>query len=348
MKTTTLLKIVYSSSNCMRSTTLVREILEVLSDESAKGDQRWRRLSREVFHSSCPLTGLRSWFEAVCVFDETFGKSCRNLVDAPAGTVLVAGSGKDSFKTFNVSTAASLVAAAAGVKIVKGVSGPVPGESGSFKVLETLGVPVAERPQQVERYLRLGGIVFAHSRTFCPRFFDRCAGRFADVQATSLFMPLIALCVKGFAFLYGLSARHSELAARIIADIRPDLQRGTVVGAELLSGCIIDEYASRGTAWRSDWRNGALKYHETSKLEPELSWMYAISQRRSPVENARVLYHFLTDPQSSQVTNLVVDNAALLIELAFGISFSAARIRAEEVLTQGRAADLLRSFSKYK
>lgn len=330
------------------STIPVREVLEVLYDESAKGDERWRLLSREILHSSCPLRGLRTWFEAISAFDETFENSCRDLVAAPAGTVLVAGSGKDSFKTLNVSTAASVVAAAAGVKIVKGVSSSGLGEAGSLNVLEILGVPVAERPQQVESYLRLRGIVFTHYRTFCPRFFDRCRGRFADVQATSLFMPLIALCVKAHSFLYGLSARHSELAARIISDVRPDLERGTVVGTELLSGCVIDEYVLRGTSWRSDWRNGALGYQETSKLEPELSWMYAISQRYTPVENARVLYHLLNHPQTSQGSNLVVDNAALLIELAFGISFSAARIRAEEVLAQGRAADLLRSLSKYE
>lgn len=70
------------------------------------------------------------------------------------------GTGADNSGTFNISTAAALVAAAAGAKVAKHGNRAVTSKSGSADVLEALGVPVALLPEQSASALRNHGFAF--------------------------------------------------------------------------------------------------------------------------------------------------------------------------------------------
>jgi anthranilate phosphoribosyltransferase len=70
------------------------------------------------------------------------------------------GTGGDSAHTFNISTAAALVAAAAGAKVAKHGNRSVSSKSGSADVLEALGVNIALNPDQVARSVTEVGVGF--------------------------------------------------------------------------------------------------------------------------------------------------------------------------------------------
>jgi anthranilate phosphoribosyltransferase len=70
------------------------------------------------------------------------------------------GTGGDSAHTFNISTAAALVAAAAGAKVAKHGNRSVSSKSGSADVLEALGVNIALNPDQVARSVSEVGVGF--------------------------------------------------------------------------------------------------------------------------------------------------------------------------------------------
>jgi anthranilate phosphoribosyltransferase len=70
------------------------------------------------------------------------------------------GTGGDSAHTFNISTAAALVAAAAGAKVAKHGNRSVSSKSGSADVLEALGVNIALSPDQVARSIGEVGVGF--------------------------------------------------------------------------------------------------------------------------------------------------------------------------------------------
>jgi anthranilate phosphoribosyltransferase len=78
------------------------------------------------------------------------------------------GTGGDRAHTFNVSTIAALVVAAAGVRVAKHGNRSVSSRCGSADVFEALGVHVAAAPDTVERCLADAGIAFFFAPTFHP------------------------------------------------------------------------------------------------------------------------------------------------------------------------------------
>ena len=85
------------------------------------------------------------------------------------GTVVDSvGTGGDGTNSFNISTAAALVAAGAGVRIAKHGNRAASGSCGAADVLEALGVRIELPPEGVERCINEGGIGFMFAQAFHP------------------------------------------------------------------------------------------------------------------------------------------------------------------------------------
>lgn len=91
-------------------------------------------------------------------------------VEAPAGWTLVdtCGTGGGAVTTFNISTAAALLAAGAGVRIAKHGNRSFSSRCGSADVLEQLGVRIELKPEQMGEVLAQAGIVFMFAPLLHP------------------------------------------------------------------------------------------------------------------------------------------------------------------------------------
>lgn len=85
-----------------------------------------------------------------------------------AGLMDSAGTGGDGANTINVTTAASLVAAAGGVKMVKCGNRSVSSKSGSADVLEALNIPLDLNPDRAVRQFNASNFTFLFAPAYNP------------------------------------------------------------------------------------------------------------------------------------------------------------------------------------
>jgi anthranilate phosphoribosyltransferase/anthranilate synthase/phosphoribosyltransferase len=95
-------------------------------------------------------------------------RSRAHAVVAPEGTIDTCGTGGDVRGTFNISTAAALVVAGAGVPVAKAGNRAVSSAAGSSDVMRALGLRVEQSAEQAEVSLRKDGFAYLHAPSFHP------------------------------------------------------------------------------------------------------------------------------------------------------------------------------------
>ncbi len=118
------------------------------------------------------LVGLRvkgeTADEVAGAADALRGAMVRLPADRPDLLVDTCGTGGGSVGTFNISTAAALLAAGLGVRIAKHGNRSFTSQCGSADVLEALGVPIEVSLDVMERALAQAGIVFMYAPLMHP------------------------------------------------------------------------------------------------------------------------------------------------------------------------------------
>lgn len=207
------------------------------------------------------LVGLRVKGETVdeiAGFAEAMRDASRRVDLGRAGLVDTCGTGGDGAGTFNVSTAAALVAAGAGVPIAKHGNRAVSSSCGSADVLEALGVRLVHDEGALRRCLDDAGIAFLFAPAQHPAM-KHAVGPRRDLGLRTVFNVLGPLTNPAGARLQVIGVYSQDLVAPVAEVLgRLGAERAWVVhGAGGL-----DELSTLGDSVAAIWDGGRVR-HET-------------------------------------------------------------------------------------
>lgn len=179
---------------------------------------------------------------------------CALAVDAPhppevitgssRPVLVLAGSGKKGMRTFNVSTPAALVAAAAGAKVIKVGSAATSSALGSRDLVQALGLPEQRSAAGVRTALASFGFAFVAVEPEIPVLDRLYGGRFHAPNPFSFGLAALVSPVRGDIVVFGLSHPRVDVAAEVLS--RFGMDHVDVLTTCLPSGHYLDEIGATG------------------------------------------------------------------------------------------------------
>lgn len=262
-------------------------------------------------------------------------------VRATVGTPLVdtCGTGGGGVSTFNISTAAALVVAAAGARVPKHGNRSYTSRCGSADVLEALGVEIGAGPEAAARTLDAVGMVFLFAPNYHP------AMRHVGPTRRELGVATIMNLVGPLANPAGVTRQVIGVADRPKAPVMADaLLRLGAEHALVVHGEIgMDEISPTGTTAVWEVRGGEVRTWTIDPEELGLGWERLEDLAGGePAENARRIEALLGGAADEAARRAVLLNAGAAIYVAgLAPTYRASVERAADGLASGAALGIL-------
>ncbi|HEX3355919.1 MAG TPA: anthranilate phosphoribosyltransferase [Tepidisphaeraceae bacterium] len=274
---------------------------------------------------------------ATVMRDRTIAIACN-----PPGQVILdtCGTGGDVRGTFNISTAAAIIVAAAGVKVVKHGNRSASSKSGSADVLEKLGVKLEIDSTHLQACLREANICFAFARNHHPTMKLVAPAR-SSLGVPTIFNMLAPLMNPARAKHQLIGVFAPELTDRFAQVLRElGSERAWVVHAE--DG--LDEISTLGPTRISELKDGHVK---TWMLDPKtLGLPYArLSdlQTENVGQSAEALRLILAGEKGPRRDIALLNAAAALVVAGACRDLPHGLVSAAEAVDEGAAAKTLQN-----
>jgi anthranilate phosphoribosyltransferase len=217
----------------------------------------------------------------------------------------IVGTGGDRFGTVNVSTMASIVAAASGVPVIKHGNRAASSSSGSSDVLAALGIDLALPAERVAEVLGEAGITFAYAAAFHPGFRHAGAVR-AQLGVPTVFNFLGPLCNPARPEASAVGVAHLDRVPLIVGVFQTRGATALVFRGD--DG--LDELTTTGHSHVWEVSRGTVKEHD---LDPRDLGIARTSIEDlaggDAVHNAQIVHRVLAGERGA-VRDIVVLNAA--------------------------------------
>lgn len=248
------------------------------------------------------------------------------------------GTGGGKVTTFNISTAAALVAAGAGVPVAKHGNRSFTSKCGSADVLEALGVGIELTPERMGEVLEVAGIVFMFAPLLHPAM--RHVGPVRRALGVSTIMNILGPLTNPA----GARRQVVGVADPALLELIPDALRelGHLRALVVHGEPGMDEVSPLGTTRVVDLKSGAIREYELSpeQLDLEPADLDGLAGG-DPRYNASVIEDVLAGEPGAARTAVVMNAAAALIVGDVTDEWNDAARRAEACIDEGRAAAAL-------
>jgi anthranilate phosphoribosyltransferase len=259
-------------------------------------------------------------------------------VDAPPGAVDIVGTGGDSHGTYNVSTAATFVAAGAGVTIAKHGNRAVTSLSGASDVLSALGVKLDVSPVVVTRAIADSGVGFLWAPLYHPAMKTWAPIR-ADLGIRTLFNLLGPLCNPASVTRQVLGVYDRKLVEPI-AQVLKNL--GSVHAWVVHGADGMDELTTTGVTTVAELHGGDITVFDVTPEDAGLPRSDISALKGGDAQhNARALRNLLQGEPGAYRDIVVLNAAAALIVAGKAAGLEDGVARAQNSIDSGRAAQAL-------
>ena len=258
-------------------------------------------------------------------------------LDHPYDVVDTCGTGGDGQHTFNISTAAALVLAGAGVKVAKHGNRALSSKSGSSDVLSALGVNLQAGPVQQRWSLDRAGIAFL----FAPAYHG--AMRHVGPVRAEL----------GFRTVFNLLGPLSNPAGakrqimgvydpRLLEPLAHVLGRLGATRAWTVHGQGLDELTTTGETEVAEWKDGAVRRFIVTPEQAGLPRADIAQLRGGEAEENAAALRDLLDGAKGAYRDIVLLNAAAALVVADRVAdLAEGADQAARVIDDGRASKAL-------
>jgi len=256
----------------------------------------------------------------------------------PANMVDTCGTGGDGANTFNISTAAAIVAAAAGARVAKHGNRAASSRSGSADVLEALGVRIDLPFEQYGQAIRdIGiGFLFAQAAHTATRHAAPARKLIGERTVFNLLGPLTNPAGAQSQVLGVFSESVMDLVASALAEL--GVERAFVVhGAGGL-----DEISLAGETMVAEVRGGTVRRFKVTPEEFGVARAPLEAIRGgTPAENAALIRRILEGEAGPARDIVVINAAAALVAAGVAENFREGAGLASFVLASGAAGQKL-------
>jgi len=262
-----------------------------------------------------------------------------------ASIIDIVGTGGDGQDTFNISTAAAFLAAAAGAKVVKHGNRAATSTSGAADILEALGARLEVTAGEVPAVLASSGFAFLFARSYHPAMKHVGPVR-QQIGIRTVFNILGPLtnpvkpdCMLAGVFALSLGPLYAEVFRAL------GVKRALVVHG--LEG--LDELSIAGGSKVWELLDGEIKEYEVT---PEASFgiqAHSLDDVRGgkPDENAKELHELLAGRGRQAVRDMIIMNAAAALYVCGkAAGFKQGVELAREAISSGRAVETVGLYVK--
>ncbi len=250
----------------------------------------------------------------------------------------VVGTGGDGAGTFNISTSAALVVAAAGQPVAKHGNRAVSSKSGAADVLKALGVNIEAPPEKVGECIDEVGVGFL----FAPLLHGamrHAIGPRREIAMRSIFNVMGPLTnpARAQSQLVGVYAPElTELVADVLRQV--GCRRALVVhGSDGM-----DELTLTGPSRVSEWNGSGIETYEITPEDAGLSRAGAEAlQGGAPEENAEITRAVLNGERGPRRDIVLLNAAAALLVAEKAQTLEEGVHRAAAAIDEGKAAGVL-------
>lgn len=267
----------------------------------------------------------------------------------PERMVDTCGTGGDDSGTFNISTAAAIVAAAAGARVAKHGNRAASSKCGSADVLEALGVRIDLPFEQIGRGIREIGIgfLFAQAAHTATRHAAPARKQIGVRTVFNLLGPLTNPAKAQAQVLGVFSAEVVDVVAGALAEL------GTEHAFVVHGAGKLDEISLAGPTVVAEVRAGTVrKFSLTPEDFGKEHAPLAAIRGGSPAENAALIQSLLAGTMESEEDKarrdiVVINASAALVAAGVARTFREGAELGEKALVEGAATGKLEALRRY-